>query len=358
MGLPKCGSSALQQFFLENLENLNASDIDYPILHDSNVNDYIVSGNGALLARSYLLSDDPSYIHDPEELNYNNIIEVLKKSPFNNIIISSEFFSICNFSVFTKLKNDLICDLKFIFYYRNQVEILISNYFQSVKRHGNVSSPKEYIDKIYASDLLLKYDIYFQQYLVEFGMKPLILINYEECLKREGGIFSSFISNILTEIPAWAYKFNKIVNKSLTPFELHFLLSSNLSKPSATFVNDFLNFTRIKSCDVIKPNKFNLLDDNYLTKLRIYFDDINHRFFLLFNAKVNHDQISNYDFIDYENYSFESKELLRVITYFLVTFHEKNKAIESDLFYLQNQINEIKNNSFLSWLKKKFSIFN
>lgn len=123
IGMPKTGTSALQQFLLLNRGRLSEEGIHYPE-HDLGGNG-ISSGNGEMLvhiAENHGADKAKSYLN-----------KLKAEARGADLLLSSEFFF--NNPVLMK---DICPDASVILYYRNPITLLESSYNQAVKRLGQV----------------------------------------------------------------------------------------------------------------------------------------------------------------------------------------------------------------------------
>lgn len=125
IGMPKTGTSALQQFLLLNRDQLSEQGIYYPE-HDLGGNG-ISSGNGEML------------VHIAENHGVDRAKSYLNKlkagAGEHDLLLSSEFF----FN-YPGLIHEICPDASIILYYRNPISLLESSYNQAVKRLGQVYS--------------------------------------------------------------------------------------------------------------------------------------------------------------------------------------------------------------------------
>ncbi|MEQ5833684.1 hypothetical protein [Marinobacter sp. NFXS9] len=121
IGTPKTGTSALQKFFMDNLESLERNGFSYP-KHGFDGND-ISSGNGQEIINIA--------IHQGVGKARAHLDKLLKKSKSNNVLISSEAFY-----GHPEIVHRIAPAAKVIVYFRNQLDLVESSYNQSVKRAG------------------------------------------------------------------------------------------------------------------------------------------------------------------------------------------------------------------------------
>jgi hypothetical protein len=126
IGPPKTGSSAIQNWLCNNADYLSLQGIYYPS-HDSDENK-ISSGN---VLSVYDRLDDNSLSFS--ESKVAELLRFFNNSTCHTLLLSSEYFYLES-----ERLSEIFRDAKFIAYIRSPLELLESNYNQSVKRHGNV----------------------------------------------------------------------------------------------------------------------------------------------------------------------------------------------------------------------------
>jgi len=331
-GMPKNGSSALQVFFAQNIEKLRKVDVDYLLL--SNINDAksgaISSGNGALLARSLLAQTHEAYYEDKNNELYNKLIKLIKNSESNNLLISSEFFSVIPLHRIEKLKKELLeinVTLKFIYYVREQTQFLMSSYMQRVKRHGLQDTPNDYIKDTYENIHFLKYHGYAMEYINILGEENVLPFIFENTKKHNKGIAGHFIETLIGSAPDWI-NLTKNINTSPSPRELKIMLMINKYSPRMRF-SDFLVEDSVTRGDSKAYKNHNIIGKDLYQELNQYFGEQNKKFVDKFNNGEGFPQKEYSDHIDLDSITFSDAEVLDIISGFLVRFDRRISNLEN-----------------------------
>jgi len=156
IGMPKTGTSAIQNFLVNNIALLDSCNLYYPS-HTMDING-ISSGNGAYLI--HLLNNNQ--FDEAKKLLDNFLTNANGK----NILLSSE-----NFYRYPEKIKQLIPNAIIIVYIREQSEQIRADYNQSVKRHRQIY----FFDKALESALRRK-DMFF-----DFGLLDI----WEKCYGKE-----------------------------------------------------------------------------------------------------------------------------------------------------------------------------
>jgi hypothetical protein len=331
-GMPKNGSSALQVFFAQNIEKLKKADIDYLLL--SSINDaksgQISSGNGALFARSLLNKKHEAYYEDKSNELHDKFIELVKNSESNNLLISSEFFSVIPLNNIERLKEELLhlnITVKFIYYVREQTQFLMSSYMQRVKRHGLQETPNEYIKSSYKNIHFLNYYGYAMEYINILGEENVLPFIFEYTKKHEKGIAGHFVETLIGLTPDWI-NLTKNINTSPSPRELKIMLMMNKYKPRMK-LSDFLVDDSVTRGDSKAYKNHNIIDKELHQELQNHFSEQNKSFVDKFNSGESFPQKEYSDYIDLNSITFSDSEVLDIISGFLVRFDRRISRLES-----------------------------
>src|SRR5689334_3208476 len=105
IGLPKTGSTALQNFLSRNRAVLLESSVDYLPIGEFNegASGQIASGNGAFVARSMLPPEDPAFLHWDEPRIGPEFEKAVEASKAKRMLISSELFALPRIDAWGKL---------------------------------------------------------------------------------------------------------------------------------------------------------------------------------------------------------------------------------------------------------------
>ena len=286
-GMPKCGSSALQVFFANNIKALSNEGVDYLNLEDlaGAKKGNITSGNGALLSRSLLGKGHEAYLDDVSI--YKGFVNEIKKSNCKKILVSSEFFAVVPFERLNEIKKELLIlgvQTKFIYYVRRQDQFLMSSYMQRVKRHGFTGMPEDFIADSFKHIHFLKYFGYANELEGYLGEGNVLPFNYNDTKNHSNGLIGHFVKQIIGYDPAWI-KVDPIVNVSPSPVELKMMIVAN-QYGARSQLSDFLVEDSAKAGRGNKFKQHAILDPKLLDEILNYFEiqnrDFNEKFGISF----------------------------------------------------------------------------
>lgn len=212
IGMPKTGTSALQQFLLLNRERLSEQGIHYPE-HDLGGNG-ISSGNGEMLVH---IAEN----HGVDKAkNYLNRLKA--EAGHHGLLLSSEFF----FN-YPELMHEICPEASIILYYRNPITLLESSYNQAVKRLGQVYSFSRMLrsvlyskDPFYTGKIALKWrDLY--------GNKNILFRVYESSQFIGQDIYDDFLGCLECVESKDFNRLKEKVNVSYSPAALEIKRSLN-----------------------------------------------------------------------------------------------------------------------------------
>lgn len=198
IGKPKTGTSALQYFLLKNRNILRQNGIEYPV-HKLDPN-HISSGNAELIAK--LAKDEMPTVQA--------ILSEIIKTPCPSILLSSEFFYLCDhLENIKQLFNGF--NVQIIIYWRRQDRQVMSLYNQHVKRRLVTCHIDDWVknkpEKRFSNEQLLKWT-------EVFGKENIHLRVYEQQQFVGKTIFSDFL-NVLNLSVTDDYEFSqKKINPS------------------------------------------------------------------------------------------------------------------------------------------------
>lgn len=277
LGMPKCGTSALQVFFAKMSSSLKAHGIDYLELGNTDQAKLgaITSGNGGPLARSMLAES-----HEAKTNDYDRQLSFLEhsvnSSDSKDLLISSEFFAMVPRPALESFYNyfyEKNIRLKVVFYLRRQDQSLMSGYMQRVKRHGHVGYPEDYVKEKYRKAPLLNYYNYTRSIENIVGKGNVIPLNYENSKRHPKGIVGDFWENVFGAVPDWLEK-EKVVNVSPSPQEIKLLLLANKFSPRNNF-SDFIVEDSVVSGRSGSHSEHSLLSNELVVELLDYFKNQN-----------------------------------------------------------------------------------
>lgn len=260
-GPGKTGSSAIQAWLTKNTKWLESQNILYP-KHDLS-KDKISSGN---LREILTQAEDGSWQVDIEKVT--QLIAQFHKSQCNTLLLSSEFF----FHKIIQIQS-AIPEAEFIAYIRNPVELLESNYNQSVKRHSNASV---FIPPTGINHFLWQY---LERVYNKVDNSKLHLRPFEQDLMQGGNIVADLLSVMNIELEDTLD--NKRINPSFTFQSMEFkrLLNHFGLGPLEQYLDKILQRCDIgeREYSLIDPEKFNMLNDESCEKMAAFID----KFYLL-----------------------------------------------------------------------------
>lgn len=311
--MPKCGSSALQVFFANNITNLKKEGIDYFDIEDLNgaKQGEITSGNGAFLSRSMLGEKHEAYYSD-NGVVYGNFLNSVKSSECSVGLLSSEFFAVVPFKNIEMLKNDLLSfgvNIKFIYYVRKQEQFLMSSYMQRVKRHGFTGMPEDFIIESYQNIHFLKYFGYANGLENHIGKGNVLPFNYDDTREYKNGLVGHFMNQILGFDAQWI-DVDPVINVSPNPVELKMMLIANQfgARPQ---LSDFLVQDSVLSGRGGKFRQHAILHPDLKMIINKYFNEQNSKFEEKFNIKFA--KLEDKEFVDLETLEIDQSTMVSVL---------------------------------------------
>lgn len=132
IGLPKTGTSALQVLFAKNAKTFYKKGLRYPGVSERvGSEELITSGNGAKIARQAFLEDGES------AASSLTLLERALRAADRNVLLSSEYFASWGERQHQALKEYAAgfgYAVRVIAYLRDQADIVVTHYFQGLKR--------------------------------------------------------------------------------------------------------------------------------------------------------------------------------------------------------------------------------
>jgi hypothetical protein len=237
IGLPKTGSTALQNFLSRNRAVLLESSLDYLPIGEFNegASGQIASGNGAFVARSMLPPEDPAFLPWDEPRIGAEFEKAVEASKANRLLISSELFALPRIDAWGKLM--ALCDrhklaLRIVAAVRNPSDWLSSAYLQDIKRRQMTRDPEDYIRDLYRSTRFLYFDTYFRDY-VKLAGGGVELISFDQTAFK-----NELVTDVLTRLGvknAQGFAKQEPINVSPNPEEIAFLRICNRYGPNMNF---------------------------------------------------------------------------------------------------------------------------
>lgn len=184
VGPPKTGTSAIQHWCNKNSERL----IDKKVFYPSHTLDANGVSSGNLLSLYDRDESSGELVYSSNKLN--TLIEHAKAVDASVILLSSEFFFKRIFELAEKIPSAV-----FLAYIRFELEVLESNYNQSVKRHGKKEAfvlPRE------PKSQTIKH---LTRYVQNINKSRFIFRPYSTQLSRGGNLVSDFLSQVCNLSP-------------------------------------------------------------------------------------------------------------------------------------------------------------
>ena len=312
VGPPKTGTSALQNWLLQNRLWLQQNGIYYPE-HGVDVNG-VSSGNVDSL---YDRNKERHLIFNPDKLI--EVKQQCEKVNCKTLLLSSEFF-------FQKIPElaEFIPPARFIAYIRHPLEVAESSYNQSVKRH----SCKE---TIALSDKPKSFNLdTLEGYLHRLPEDAFYLRGYGKGVFAGGNLITDFLSIFKMEPLSPEPTEKSDVNSSYTLEALEVKRWFNqfelpvLHRALDQFLQGVQSGTRYYS--VIAPDKFQKVNEIYATRVSEFVD----RFFI-FNGKQLLEHINHYQQRPPVNKHINEKEFYNIVADFLRSIPGPGKALEDDI---------------------------
>lgn len=275
VGPPKTGTSAIQKWCLENRQQLLTKNIYYP-KHDLDVNG-VSSGN--LLS---LFDRDENGTIAFSDSKFQDVILSAKSKGADTILFSSEFF-FKNIPVLI----DKISECVLIAYIRFELDIIESNYKQSVKRHGQTDRIN--LPKFLRSNALNL----LTQFIEQFGSERFKLRSYGEKAFFRHDLISDFLDSInapdlISENNFASKNINSGYNAESLEYKRWFnkFHREELQAPLDHFLQKQALLSNVKY-SLIKPDDFADLKAHYVQQLKTFCDnfEVNNGSILLSEAQ-------------------------------------------------------------------------
>lgn len=130
IGPPKTGTSVLQNWFVNNIDFLDANKIYYP---NHKVNSLGISSGNVREVLDFDNEGKSVFSHE----KFNKLIKKFTVSDYDYLLISSEYFF---YQIDGFLKNKLDIEIRFVAYIRPEFEFVESIYNQAIKRNYQTKS--------------------------------------------------------------------------------------------------------------------------------------------------------------------------------------------------------------------------
>lgn len=239
IGLPKTGTSAIQNFLYNERSELKKHGILYPesitSLNFDRSGKIIIMKNPKNFFDHNYLADIQNYPIINHDLFYNKLAaEILENNNCENLILSSENLYFADDKLLSKLKNLFKgLDIKIIFTKRNYYEWLDSYYYEKIYSGRETNGFSHFFHELLKNNFL-PFDKIILRWKKIFGSENFLETCYED---------KNFITNILTmfQIPKKIieqYQYNLVNDFQKSPIKISVISNFNL-------LNSHLNFYRV-----------------------------------------------------------------------------------------------------------------
>lgn len=259
IGAPKTGSSALQNFFLKNREQLASAGYYYPE-HGFDVNG--ISGGHSRLGIS---------LRDKQEAlaarTFKEFIDEAKSQNKVLLLSSESYYS--HPAAIKRLMDGFNC--RIVCFFRDPSEFVVSIYNQSVKRHYNAIKLEQYCKHILKVGHNQASGMLIYTWVEHFGMENISVLEYRKpkfadtCLEK---IFLAELgvdSNQQTEFEYNTKPINRAYNESVLEFKrrLNHVLDKD-SKPQNNKIDHILqSISDVQSANKIDNVATRVLSETY-----------------------------------------------------------------------------------------------
>jgi len=289
MGLPKTGTSAIQNFLYKERFKMKTHGILYPesitsfnfdrskkIIFKNNINNFF--------DHNYL-ADIQNYPNINHDVFYKKLAaEILENKNCENLILSSENLYFANDKLLFKLKNlfkDL--DIRIIFTKRNYYEWLDSYFYEKIYSGRETNGFNFFFNELLEKNFL-PYDKTTSRWKKIFGEENFLEIDYED---------KNYITNILSlfQIPTEIiekYKYNLVNNIKKSPIKISLISNFNLLNSNLNFYS-FIN-KKISFLKKIEKSQNHNVGFTFINKKIINSDK--------YNFLENKDFFQNKEFIE------------------------------------------------------------
>ncbi|MCK9236795.1 MAG: glycosyltransferase [Thiopseudomonas sp.] len=260
IGLPKTGTTAIQNFFCTNDSALKEKQkFLYPKFGRWK------DGSHHQIAFSLQETDFYPWLDESAQIGYlRDLINEIENSGCDRFLLSSECFHLYNNSTFIQMFKDRY-KIKIICYLRQRSEYLVSIYKQNV-RDITYREKRSFIDFMETETHKLNYSNMLQPWLQMVEKEDFLIRNYAKQKLVGGAILSDFMTSLgleIVELPTHDKKFNM----SLTPVEIEYkrMINCFVDKQSPLLVQALQDYC---------ANNENLETIDYLTSEQVHNLDI------------------------------------------------------------------------------------
>ncbi|MEO0751509.1 MAG: hypothetical protein AAFY25_06865 [Pseudomonadota bacterium] len=332
-GLGKTGSSALQVKFAQGrdviLEKLGLDYIKAGAFEDQ-AQGKISSGNGVVLAKTFLPPQNPSSLHQRREGVTADFLSRIRATR-HDVLLSSEFFSALPVPQMAELVHDLSREgtVELVYFTRNQASLLASVYMQKVKRHRERGRPEDF----FANWVKQRgQNFYFKRFSKLRDALPdtaLHIHTYESSADHPQGIFGLFLSAIGCDPELDLGLEDTAVNTSPSPLELRLMLEINRFNPRMQF-SDMLVEASAEAGRSRFHAEHSILSPDLRKKVKDVYGADNEAFFKEFFGCENlYDFDADGDYVDLEKLSFEADDVILILGGLMTKMDQRIAKLEA-----------------------------
>lgn len=343
IGLPKTGSTALQNFLSRNRTLLLDSSVDYLPIGEfkEGASGQIASGNGAFVARSMLPPEDPAFLPWDQPRISTEFEKAVEASTANRLLISSELFALPRIDAWSKLM--ALCDkhklaLRIMAAVRNPSDWLSSAYLQDIKRRQMTRDPEAYIRELYRSTRFLYFDTYFRDY-VKLAGGGIELISFDQ---------TAFKNELTTEMlarlgvkNAQAFAKQEPINVSPSPEEIAFLRICNRYGPNMNF-SDILakapSQGRVNGDALKSDHRWTVISPELEQEISKHFSEEIARFRASFRLNEQFFSQPCRNYVDLKSLSISTSALGDLLGRYLIAYDQRLRSIGTQIQALEHAL--------------------
>jgi hypothetical protein len=220
IGLPKTGTTAIQNFLFKFSEELKSEGI----LYSRNLGSR--SHDSSLRSGHHSLAYDVLGTHGYSDgLCWNQLLEEVRSSTSDTAVISAETFWLCSDTEIRKVAKYLESYfVKVVVYLRNPLNFVVSLYKQRIKTGHSYQSFRDFIDEFYTS-----YGYTLTKWASVFGKENIKVCIYDK-VKVNPGLEEDFLHLLSIDPGRFPEYFRNKQNVNVSPQDKSILLMRRLNK--------------------------------------------------------------------------------------------------------------------------------
>lgn len=331
-GMPKTGSSALQAQLAQSRDTFLKHGYNYLPMGAFKAarQGQITSGNGVGLARAYLNPEHPASQATRRDELTRKFREAIAASD-HHVILSSEFFSATPRPLLGQLAMELsdLGEVHLVFFVREQLNALASNYIQQVKRHLLSQFPDEFFAKWDGYKIPMMYHSYFTQLKNHAPQAKISAKPYELSQQHPSGLMGLFIEMISAEVPAEALPKDTRINLSPSPQEIRLMIEINKHHPRMQFSDMLVEGSHMAGRAQIH-SQHAILPSAFAREVNAFFQAENAAFFQDFAQSENiyRNTWDEADFIDLRQVTFDATSVINIMAGLMVALDRRLAKLE------------------------------